>query len=576
MKQTSSFPGRAALVTRAAAFFLTASSISLLTALPQAAHAQGTVEALLYSTMPSTSAHQPTMAMDGDDKTYFRTTGGMSGGDDFLVLLSAPIPVRSIKIVTGDADGQDILANAVVDTSPDGVTFAESAPFDATGVASANLGGKPVQALKIHTTRRRGGASALVIREIVVDSATKISHVQMGPGRGWADISAAPEVAAWAARAEKQMEAFWPDTAALLYTDGIVTPNMVNVVYRTGPGVTAVAATGGGVMTVNTAWCKAHDDDTGLTVHEMAHVVQSGPNQPGWLVEGTADYIRWIKFEPQNYKTRLNPATATYHDSYRTTASFLAWCELHYDSKLVTKLNAATRYHRFKITMFKDYCGKDVDTLWSEFIAAYKADPVNIITPPVPPSERPRKLPAVKAGSGVSIDLAHFFDSPGIAKDGASTGTGLDGEGFAYSATLLGTQQTIHEVPFKLGAAGGNNAITAKGNTIPLPAGSYSGLWFLGTGIEGDQADQPITIDYTDGSKETVTQSFSDWYEPQRHPGESRGVQMAYRLSGDGSKDERTFFVYWYGFNLDPTKTVKDVKLPDNQNVKILAITLTN
>ena len=174
---------------------------------------------------------------------------------------------------------------------------------------------------------------ALVIREIALGSRVPVARTLLGPGRGFIDLSqAAPDQMAglpdWADRAEKQMESFWPDTAALLYTDKFLTPNMVNVVYKTGPDVTGVAATGGGVMTVNTAWCKGHPDDTGLTVHETAHVIQAYPSyNPVWLIEGIADYVRWIRFEPQNYHPRINVQTATYHDSYRTTATFLAWCE---------------------------------------------------------------------------------------------------------------------------------------------------------------------------------------------------------------------------------------------------------
>lgn len=81
------------------------------------------VEALLYSTMPSRAIHRPTMAMDGDQNTYFRSEYGMGDGDDFLVLLSQPIPVQSIQITTGDTEGADTLTNGVVETSPDGIHY---------------------------------------------------------------------------------------------------------------------------------------------------------------------------------------------------------------------------------------------------------------------------------------------------------------------------------------------------------------------------------------------------------------------------------------------------------------------
>jgi len=52
-----------------------------------------------------------------------------------------------------------------------------------------------------------------------------------------------------------------------------------------------------------------------------------GRGNPGWLVEGIADYIRWFKSEPESQRPRPNPAKAKYTDSYRTTAAFLNYVE---------------------------------------------------------------------------------------------------------------------------------------------------------------------------------------------------------------------------------------------------------
>jgi hypothetical protein len=536
-----------------------------------------TAEALIYSTMPSTAAHSPQMAMDGDDGTYFKSVYNMDDGDDFLVLLSHPIPVQSLKITTGTADGDDVLADGFVETSSDGVHFSRAAAFGSDGIASALLHNAPVEAVKIRVGRE--GVPSLVIREISLQSTTKITHVQMGPGRGFYDISQAPDLAVWAAKAEAQMEAFWPDTAALLYTRDFITPNMVNVVYRTGPGVTDVAATGGGVMTVNSKWCRAHPEDTGLTVHETAHVIQAMPAyNPVWLIEGTADYIRWVRFEPQNFTYRITPGKSTYHDAYRTTAAFLGWCELHYDSRLVTKLNQAVREGNYNNDMFLKYCGKDVDTLWSEFLKAYEADPKGVLTVPVPPADRPRILPVVKDGSSVPVDLSSAFNSVGFFNDGATyaQNSGTDGEGFAYSGTLLGASQTWKGVLFKLGPAGANDTITSHGATIALPPGNHASLWLLGSAVEGSQKAQAFTVTYTDGSTQALVQNMSDWFQPENFPGESRAVKMPYRVTASGDKDPRPFYVYSYGFAIDPTKSVKSLTLPENEDVKILAATLAD
>ncbi len=548
--------------------------------LPPSRAAQPPVEALLYSTMPSTADHRPEMALDGDAGTYFRSVSGMDDGDDFLILLGRQIPMQSLQITTGDAQGRDLLTGGFVEVSPDTVHYRRAASFDSAGVADAALHGTPVMALRVRLAPGQN-VPALVIREITLTSPVPVTHIQEGPGRGFPDLShvphPSPALVAWSRKAEAQMESFWPDTDALLYSDGFIPPNMVNVVYRTGPGVTGIAATGGGVMTVNTAWCDQHPEDTPLTVHETAHVIQAyTAYDPVWLVEGIADYIRWVKFEPDQFHPHIDVARATYHDAYQTTATFLAWCELHYDSALVTKLNRAVRFGTYSNDLFKTYCGKDVDTLWAEFAAAYKADPADIITTATEAADRPRALPTVIAGSGVPVDLSAAFDTTGLYSDGVTypaTG-GVDGEGFGYSGTLLGRTLTWQGVPFQIGPPAAPDMVTARGQVIPLPAGSYTSLWLLGTGVEGSQRAQAFIVTYTDGTTATLTQNMSDWFQPQDFPGEGRAVQMAYRDVADGSRDPRPFYVYGYGFPLDHAKSVQSLTLSTDPNVKILAVSL--
>ena len=537
------------------------------------------VQAFVYSTMPSSAAHRPEMAMDGDAGTYFKSAYGMGGGDDFLVLLARPIPAQSIHITTGDDDDQDLLTEGgFVEVSPDGNHYRKAASFDSRGIAEAALNGAPVTALRIRLERGHG-LPALLVREITINSPVKVSHVMWGPGRGFYDISQAHDLKVWARTAEIQMEESWPDTAALLYTDKFIPPNMVNVIYRTGPGVTGVAATVGGIMEVNSAWCRAHPEDTGLTVHETAHVIQAySTYNPVWLVEGIADYIRWVRFEPEHFTYQINPQKSTYHDSYGTTAAFLGWCELHYDSGLVTKLSHAVRFGTYDKALFKAYCGKDVDTLWTEFVAAYQADPKGVLTPPVALADRPRPLPTVTPGSSVPADLSAAFNTTGIFHDGAATGGagGVDGEGNGYSAQLLGAAQTWKGVGFKLGPANAPDLVSCHGQVIPLPSGPHASLWLLGTAVEGSQMAQTFTVTYTGGTMQALVQNLSDWFQPGGFPGESRAVRMPYRLAADGSKDTRPFYLYSYGFPLNPAKTVQSVTLPDNPYVKIFALSLAN
>lgn len=181
--------------------------------------------------------------------------------------------------------------------------------------------------------------------------------------KDWARQKLAPALAEW-----------YPKIAAMLPSPGYTAPAhytitlkpMDGVAYTTGVSVFASAdflqKTIGG-------------EAVGSLVHESVHVVQQfkGGNNPGWLVEGTADYIRWFKFEPQSHgadivwmKKQKN-FTPRYDGSYRITANFLNWVTEKYDKEIVAKLNAAMREEKYSDDLWKKYTGKTLDELGAEW-----------------------------------------------------------------------------------------------------------------------------------------------------------------------------------------------------------------
>jgi hypothetical protein len=172
-----------------------------------------------------------------------------------------------------------------------------------------------------------------------------------------------------------------------------------------------------------------------------------------------------------------------------------------------------------------------------------------------------------------SVSLASAANVDGIANSGTAVpGTGLDGGGYAYSAALLGTSLTWSGVSFTFGTPETLDAVSNA--TLTLPAGSYSKLYMLATGVNGNQANQSFIVTYTDGTTTTFTQRLSDWFTPQSYAGESIAQTEAYRISPNGTLDQRTFYVYGYTFALNSAKTVKSLTLPKNANVVVLGVTL--
>jgi hypothetical protein len=178
-------------------------------------------------------------------------------------------------------------------------------------------------------------------------------------------------------------------------------------------------------------------------------------------------------------------------------------------------------------------------------------------------------------GNGTPVDLSSEYSLFGIYQDGMTYTTGgLDGIGYSYSANLLTTSRVLNGVLFDFGPANDLDAVACSGQSVPLTQGQYSSLMLLATGIQGNQASQTFTVHYNDGTSSQFTQSFSDWFTPQKFPGEFEGVAMAYRNFDNGTKDKRTFNLHAYRFVLNSAKVVQSVSLPNDPNVVVLAATL--
>ena len=174
----------------------------------------------------------------------------------------------------------------------------------------------------------------------------------------------------------------------------------------------------------------------------------------------------------------------------------------------------------------------------------------------------------------VPVDLASVYNVTGIYNDGTSfaPSASLDGGGFALSEQLLGREQVGSGVVFEVGPANTPDAVTGK--IVTLPQGKFDSLKILAVGVNGDQELQTFAVIYADSTSSTFTQSLSDWASPRNFTGESVAVTMPYRLTADGSKDGRNFYLFAYSFGLDSNKVVRSLSLPMNREALVFAATL--
>ncbi len=189
----------------------------------------------------------------------------------------------------------------------------------------------------------------------------------------WASNKLAPALLDW-----------YPKIVAYLPSEGYEAPAKFKVIFKPGRGVADTAGTRvNGYLT----WLRKekNGEAVGAFVHEAVHVVQQygrarrnnpdAKSNPGWLVEGIADYFRWYKFEPQTHGAEISQrglARARYDGSYRPTANFLNWVSGKYDADLVPQLNAAMRAGNYTTNLWTQYTGKTAPDLGVEWLDEIK------------------------------------------------------------------------------------------------------------------------------------------------------------------------------------------------------------
>ena len=182
----------------------------------------------------------------------------------------------------------------------------------------------------------------------------------------YVDTNDAPDLKEWGNKAGTLCTQWMGKIADTLPSDGFTAPRQVTVYFD--PAMKGVAHAVGGKITISAQYVRQHPDDLGMVIHELTHVVQSYPGGgPGWLVEGIADYIRIVKYEPSAPRPKLDAAKASYKDAYKTTAMFLEWIELQGHPELVVKLNAALRLGKYRDELWSELAGATVDELWQSF-----------------------------------------------------------------------------------------------------------------------------------------------------------------------------------------------------------------
>ncbi|MGA9392325.1 MAG: glycoside hydrolase family 38 C-terminal domain-containing protein [Candidatus Sulfotelmatobacter sp.] len=197
-----------------------------------------------------------------------------------------------------------------------------------------------------------------------------------------------------------------------------------------------------------------------------------------------------------------------------------------------------------------------------------------------------------------SVAVSLKYDLATASNDGTQSGAGFDGKGDALPAEMLPEQIKFNDVQFNLASAktGAPNAVVARGQTIDLPTGHYNRLYILAASADGDQnarfevGSSRVALNVEDwggfigqwddrqwSSKDTSHDDYGQmtgikpgfikranlaWYCSHHH--DADGKNVSYRYS----------YLFAYPIDLPPGAT--SVKLPDNDKIRILAMSVAD
>lgn len=161
------------------------------------------------------------------------------------------------------------------------------------------------------------------------------------------------------------------------------------------------------------------------------------------------------------------------------------------------------------------------------------------------------------------------YDNVGISSDTATSSGNFDGGGDSYSAQALVAVGLAPGAAVKVAgvsvawpdaAAGSPDNVIAEGQTIDV-SGSGTTLALLGASNNGTGTGT-LTVHYSDGTSQSQTISFADWYANSPVTGDQLVATTSHwnHASGIG---KHPVSVYSTTVGLQPGKTVTSLTLPD-------------
>jgi alpha-mannosidase len=205
--------------------------------------------------------------------------------------------------------------------------------------------------------------------------------------------------------------------------------------------------------------------------------------------------------------------------------------------------------------------------------------------------------------SGVkSVPVALTYEIATASNDGDHSAAGMNGKGDAFPAEMLPTQIAFNDVRFDLAPAktGVPNALVAKGQTIKLPTGRFNRVYLLAASSGGDQKatfeaggkktelniqDWGGFVGQWDNRVWSKIPAYNDFGDDTYgemvglKPGFIKRADLAWYCShhhNEAGENVPYAYSYLFAYGIDLPVGVKSLTLPENDKIRILAISVAD
>jgi alpha-mannosidase len=204
--------------------------------------------------------------------------------------------------------------------------------------------------------------------------------------------------------------------------------------------------------------------------------------------------------------------------------------------------------------------------------------------------------PRAKVPAAHSQPVTLRYNLATASNDGTHSVGGFDSKGNALPAEMLPSQITFNDVQFQLAAAKTDtpNALTAKGQTIELPAGNYNRVYLIAASSGGDQkaifavGDKKIDLNIQDWGgfigqwddrRWSSVDAANDNYGKMTGlaPGYIKRADLAWYCShhhNAAGQNVTYSYSYLFAYPIDLPVGVHAITLPNNSKIKIIAMSV--